>query len=153
MPQDSLSPVFAYHERTKHQLNRYAQSLGYMDWATQPNPFRLFDGATRFELDHPPIADRPTYDELFADEHQSSLPVNRQTISRLFYESLAISARKQAPRRTDTILDLLTLIQSMSREIESRWLEKPSEYLEPVIDTVWWGPLRDITPTLRHFRR
>ena len=63
------------------------------------------------------------------------------------------AARKQAPRRTDAILDLLTLIQSMSREIESRWFEKPSEYLEPVIDTVWWGPLRDITPTLRHFRR
>ena len=63
------------------------------------------------------------------------------------------AARKRAPERTDAILDLLTLIQSMRGEIETRWLEKPSEYLEPATDSIWWGPLRDITPTLRHFRR
>ena len=24
---------------TKHHFNRFARSLGYLDWATQPNPF------------------------------------------------------------------------------------------------------------------
>ena len=29
--------VVAYHERTKHHFHRYSASLGYMDWATQPD--------------------------------------------------------------------------------------------------------------------
>ena len=37
--------VVAYHERTKHHYHRYAASLGYMDWATQPDPFRRYAGA------------------------------------------------------------------------------------------------------------
>jgi hypothetical protein len=32
--------VVAYHERTKHHYHRFAASVGYMDWATQPDPFR-----------------------------------------------------------------------------------------------------------------
>ena len=32
--------VVAYHERTKHHFHRYAAAQGYMDWATQPDPFR-----------------------------------------------------------------------------------------------------------------
>lgn len=38
----SLQKVFEYHETTKHSQQRYARSLGYMDWATQPNPFREY---------------------------------------------------------------------------------------------------------------
>ena len=34
--------VFTYHEQTKHHFHRYARSLGYMDWATQPHPFRHY---------------------------------------------------------------------------------------------------------------
>ncbi|MCB9711059.1 MAG: hypothetical protein H6749_07700, partial [Nitrospiraceae bacterium] len=39
LPADPLSPldqVTQYHQRTKHQFNRYARSLGYLDWANQP---------------------------------------------------------------------------------------------------------------------
>lgn len=36
--------VAAYHERTKHHFHRYAASPGYMDWATQPDPFRRYIG-------------------------------------------------------------------------------------------------------------
>ena len=34
-----------YHEATKHHFNRFARSLGYLDWASQPDPFRRFAGA------------------------------------------------------------------------------------------------------------
>ena len=37
---DPLATVRAYHEQTKHHFNRFARSLGYLDWATQPAPFR-----------------------------------------------------------------------------------------------------------------
>ena len=48
-----LSPrdvVLGYHERTKHRPGRYAPSLGYLDWETQPAPFRTWEGAPRVLL-------------------------------------------------------------------------------------------------------
>ncbi|MEJ2229628.1 MAG: hypothetical protein P8X46_00400 [Nitrospirales bacterium] len=41
----ALDRVKQYHEQTKHEFNRFARSLGYLDWANQPNPFRRFNGA------------------------------------------------------------------------------------------------------------
>ena len=37
---DPLEVVMRYHQETKHHFFRYARSLGYMDWANQPDPFR-----------------------------------------------------------------------------------------------------------------
>jgi len=49
----AAAAVVAYHDGTKHSFNRFARSLGYLDWASQPNPFRSFDGAPVFPLkDH-----------------------------------------------------------------------------------------------------
>ena len=39
-----------YHQSTKHDFNRFARSLGYLDWATQPDPFRRYAGARVVEL-------------------------------------------------------------------------------------------------------
>ena len=46
----ALEEVISYHEETKHQVGRYARSLGYLKWEDQPNPFREFPGAPRIEL-------------------------------------------------------------------------------------------------------
>jgi SagB-type dehydrogenase family enzyme len=91
-----LNVVYEYHERTKHQLQHYARSLGYMDWASQPNPFRHYEESTIFPFDLPLITATPTYDSLFYIQQQPAAPLNRDSIKRLFYESLAISAWKQA---------------------------------------------------------
>src|ERR1700674_5386983 len=40
----ALDITLAYHERTKHRPFRFAPALGYMDWETQPDPFRRFEG-------------------------------------------------------------------------------------------------------------
>lgn len=40
----------AYHQVTKHHVMRQARSLGYLDWDTQPDPFRRFEGAPLVEL-------------------------------------------------------------------------------------------------------
>lgn len=96
-----LDRVLDYHDRTKHHLHGYARSLGYMDWATQPNPFRIFDGASQIPLKHPNVAEYPHYDDLFAEDHGDpkvpAAPLGLDAVSRLFYRSLAISAWKQAP--------------------------------------------------------
>jgi SagB-type dehydrogenase family enzyme len=47
-----LSGVHRYHDGTKHHFNRFARSLGYLDWAAQPRPFRRFAGSAAFPL-HP----------------------------------------------------------------------------------------------------
>lgn len=97
MLEDPLESVFRYHEQTKHHLDRYARSLGYLDWAAQPDPFRRFQGAPQLPLDHPPPTAEPSYDSLFAGVPVASAPLNRSWIAELFYHSLALSAWKQAP--------------------------------------------------------
>lgn len=42
--------VHAYHDGTKHHFHRFARSLGYLDWASQPNPFRSFAGSRELGL-------------------------------------------------------------------------------------------------------
>ena len=49
-PNEPVARTLAYHERTKHHPQRYARAPGYMDWETQPDPFRTWEGAPRVEL-------------------------------------------------------------------------------------------------------
>jgi SagB-type dehydrogenase family enzyme len=52
----TTDPVWRYHDGTKHHFDRYAQSLGYLDWASQPRPFRAYEGARRILLPPQPGA-------------------------------------------------------------------------------------------------
>ncbi|HEV3062784.1 MAG TPA: SagB/ThcOx family dehydrogenase [Vicinamibacterales bacterium] len=56
----TISPVQSYHDGTKHHFHRFARSLGYLDWASQPNPFRSFSGAPLFDLPPDPAAPEVT---------------------------------------------------------------------------------------------
>jgi nitroreductase len=47
----ALDAIYRYHDGTKHHFHRFARSLGYLDWASQPNPFRSFPGAPRSAID------------------------------------------------------------------------------------------------------
>ena len=51
----TVDAAVAYHERTKHHFQRYARALGYLDWDTQPDPFRRFTGAELLPLPLPPM--------------------------------------------------------------------------------------------------
>lgn len=53
-----LAQIIAYHQRTKHRLERYAAGPETLDWSAQPNPFREFSGAPRIML--PLVADQLT---------------------------------------------------------------------------------------------
>ena len=48
--------VHRYHDGTKHHFHRFARSLGYLDWASQPHPFRSFAGAPQIDLRPLPLA-------------------------------------------------------------------------------------------------
>lgn len=86
--------VLRYHERTKHHLDHYARALGYLDWLTQPDPFRRFDGASLVRLDEFQAGPEPSYDAVFDSTVTTCEPINRATVSNLFFDSLALSAWK-----------------------------------------------------------
>src|ERR1700692_3775227 len=48
--QASLATVHRYHDGTKHHFHAFARSLGYLDWASQPRPFRGVADAPAFPL-------------------------------------------------------------------------------------------------------
>jgi SagB-type dehydrogenase family enzyme len=53
--------IHRYHDGTKHHFSEFARSLGYLDWASQPDPFRTYRGAPRFPLYPRPDADAAGY--------------------------------------------------------------------------------------------
>lgn len=95
---EPLEVVLSYHERTKHRFDRYARSLGYMDWATQPDPFLRYEGTTLHELPILAEDDGPTYDSLFGAVSLPVQPLTTESISALLYDSVALSAWKEAGR-------------------------------------------------------
>ena len=92
---DPRKLVLDYHERTKHHPYRYAASVGYMDWDTQPDPFRRYEGAQLLPLDLVKPTDEPRYEPAFRRGLLPAQPVNRRTVSTLFQDSLGLSAWKQ----------------------------------------------------------
>ena len=46
----SIEVANRYHDGTKHHFQRFARSLGYLDWASQPQPFRHFADTLVFPL-------------------------------------------------------------------------------------------------------
>jgi SagB-type dehydrogenase family enzyme len=94
---DSMLSVLDYHDRTKHDFKRFARSLGYLDWANQPNPFRRFEGAPLIHLEEVPPSAQPAYDSLFeSDGARSAAPPDARGVAQLFYDSFALSAWKVA---------------------------------------------------------
>jgi SagB-type dehydrogenase family enzyme len=96
---DAVDVVMRYHQETKHHFSRYARSLGYMDWANQPDPFRRYAGSPLIALpvlkpDEVPRS--PLYEDLYRPGAIAALPVGIRSLSRFFEYALAISAWKQA---------------------------------------------------------
>ena len=93
---DPLDAIRRYHEQTKHRFNRFARSPGRLDWATQPDPFRVFAGAPRIDLvRHFEQVAGVSYDDLFVPCAPRIAP-GLAAVSVFFRYSLGLSAWKQA---------------------------------------------------------
>ncbi|AGI22616.1 hypothetical protein H681_03670 [Pseudomonas sp. ATCC 13867] len=88
--------VRTYHELSRHRPERFAPGPGQLDWATQPAPFRRYAGARLIELLHRPQEESPGYDEVFAGPIGQPATLSLQSVSQLLYDSLALSAWKEA---------------------------------------------------------
>ncbi|MDQ3034915.1 MAG: SagB/ThcOx family dehydrogenase [Myxococcota bacterium] len=95
---ERIARVVAYHERTKHGYpQRFARSLGHLDWAAQPDPFRRYEGAELVVLEEvPPGEGREATWGRVCSGTVDAASVDARAIAQLFYDSLAISAWKQA---------------------------------------------------------
>ena len=87
--------VIAYHERTKHHFHRYAASLGSMDWATQPDPFRRYAGADLVRLLLPKPGRPLPYWQLYMLGEVLSEPLSPESISLFFRYALSLTAWKR----------------------------------------------------------
>lgn len=92
-----LDVVRHYHEATKHHFHRYARSAGYLDWDTQPHPFRRFEGAEELLLPFAAEDSTPPYGAILRGDPIPPRPVDRATIAQLFELSLGLSAWKEIP--------------------------------------------------------
>jgi SagB-type dehydrogenase family enzyme len=92
---DALAIIFDYHQVSKHSQRAFAPGPGYLDWATQPDPFRRYSGARLLPLDHISPAEGPGYDAGFALHQVPTAALDRRSISQLFLDSLALSAWKE----------------------------------------------------------
>jgi len=98
--------VYAYHEQTKHHPYRFAAGPYELDWASQPDPFRRWIGADLVRLDRAPpgsepLASRPLdsdplYPPALAEGGVPPAALEPRAISQLLFDSLALSAWKQA---------------------------------------------------------
>jgi len=92
---DCLQAVFEYHQATRHRFDAFAPGPGYLDWASQPDPFRRYAGARLIGLEQVSPTDEPGYDRIFMPgQMPAAAPLNLRSISQLFYDSLALSAWK-----------------------------------------------------------
>jgi SagB-type dehydrogenase family enzyme len=95
---DPVDQVIRYHIQTKHHFNRYARSMGFLDWANQPDPFRRFAGAELIPLPLLKPDEEPTsqaYDAIYRQGAVPSQPVTLRALSRFFEFALALSAWKK----------------------------------------------------------
>jgi SagB-type dehydrogenase family enzyme len=87
--------IIAYHEASKHHYRTYAPSPGYLDWATQPDPFRRYAGAQVIPLTRPAPDDDLPYEAGFMPELAPVAPLDAASVARLLFDTLAISAWKE----------------------------------------------------------
>ncbi len=88
----NLQTVYKYHDDTKHRPLRYAKSLGYMDWDTQPNPFRSYENSEQIQMPLALSHDTPEYSEIFTSLAPQSFSL--KTISQFFQFSLGLASIK-----------------------------------------------------------
>ena len=83
-----------YHDSTRHHFHRFARSLGYLDWATQPDPFRRYAGAPLRALPHEALARDVPYEALFTTGVPAQ-PITEHSIGEFLRCSMGLSAWKQ----------------------------------------------------------
>lgn len=90
----TLEIVIEYHQQTKHRPGQYARSAGYMDWANQPLPYRLYEGAEKIHLPLNGASEDSPQSALYHPLTNAPEPISIISISSMLQHSLGLSAWK-----------------------------------------------------------
>jgi SagB-type dehydrogenase family enzyme len=100
--QASLATVYRYHDGTKHHFHAFARSLGYLDWASQPRPFRGFADTPVLPLYPTPgvaadgyVPRRATFDEA-CELELAAEPLSAAALGDMLRQALGLSAWKRS---------------------------------------------------------
>ncbi|PNG24246.1 SagB/ThcOx family dehydrogenase [Methylocella silvestris] len=88
--------IRGYHQRTKHASNRYALGPAFLDWSSQPSPYRLFAESPQIVLPLIESADASP----FPGPALRSAPVDRDAIALFLELAFGLSAWKSAEGST-----------------------------------------------------
>ena len=92
-----VQTTIQYHEATKHHFHRYARALGYLDWDTQPNPFRFYEGTTPLKLPFSKEEPKALHLDLYERSRNQTHPLSLENLSLFLELSLGLSAWKSIP--------------------------------------------------------
>lgn len=95
MTQTALQIIKDYHQQSKHQPGRYARAPGYMDWANQPLPYRLYQGAPQIHLPLLKKTNPLPYSALFQTAEKTAESISIESVSSMLELSLGLSAWKE----------------------------------------------------------
>lgn len=88
--------VRAYHQRTKHRLDRYAPGPETLDWDAQPNPFRSYEGCRRIPLSLGANELETPFGALYDDGSVEPRALSLASIGTLLQLALGLSAWKES---------------------------------------------------------
>jgi SagB-type dehydrogenase family enzyme len=96
-----LEAILAYHQASKHNFKTYAPGPHHLDIPIKPDSFLNYHGTRLLKLDiwsdeQIKAEGFPTYEQAFSPEKLKPSELNTESISRLFFDSFAISAWKKA---------------------------------------------------------
>lgn len=96
-----LEAILAYHQASKHNFKSYAPGPHRLDLRLKPDLFLNYHGTRLLNLeiwsDEQTKAEIfPTYEQAFSPEKLKPSELNAKSISRLFFDSFAISSWKMA---------------------------------------------------------
>jgi len=86
------STIEAYHERSKHFPQKYAAGPAFLDWDSQPNPFRRYTGAREVPLPLCYDAPTPAFHEL---RSAAPRPLSAASLGLFLELALGLSAWKE----------------------------------------------------------
>jgi SagB-type dehydrogenase family enzyme len=91
MHQEPIVDIRAYHRRTRHFPHRYALGPAFLDWESQPHPFRRFDGAPTVALPMRRGAPTPAFGAL---EQTPAASLNADALGLFLELALGLTAWK-----------------------------------------------------------
>ena len=91
----ALDTILDYHQRTKHHIQKYAAGPDFLDWDSQPEPFRTFTGSNLLELPLVGNKVQPLYEDLFKPGGVAIQEFSLSNIAALLELSYGLSAWKQ----------------------------------------------------------